>query len=167
MRMQVQPLASFIGLRILAGKVQIRSCCGCGCRPAAVAPIQPLAEEPPYTTGAALRKRENEERKILSRCSPVAKWLRDLALSLMWCSCHSWPGNFCVPWTQPATHFLFSRKNSLGLLKLVLCFHYLSLFVCVGIQFFFYFDHALGPHAFPYSPCLRKEHFALLSLFFF
>ena len=33
------------------------------CRPAAVAPIGPLAWEPPYAVGAALKKEKEEEKK--------------------------------------------------------------------------------------------------------
>ena len=34
-----------------------------GRRPAAVAPIQPLAWEPPYATGMALKRQENKEKR--------------------------------------------------------------------------------------------------------
>ena len=33
------------------------------CRPAATAPIGPLAWEPPYATGAAIKKKEKEKEK--------------------------------------------------------------------------------------------------------
>ena len=35
------------------------------CRLAATAPIQPLAREPPYAVGAALRKQTNEKGRLL------------------------------------------------------------------------------------------------------
>ena len=35
------------------------------CRPAAAAPIGPLAWEPPYAVGAALKKKENKRKKNL------------------------------------------------------------------------------------------------------
>ena len=34
------------------------------CRPTAVAPIRPLAQEPPYAAGAALEKTEREKRNL-------------------------------------------------------------------------------------------------------
>ena len=56
MRLWVQSLASLSGLRIW-------SCCELWCRPAAVAPIWPLAWELPYATGAALKRKENNNFK--------------------------------------------------------------------------------------------------------
>ena len=38
---------------------QIWHCCGCGCRPAAAAPIQPLAWKLPYAPGVAIKRQEN------------------------------------------------------------------------------------------------------------
>ena len=38
--------------------LRIRRCCELGCRPAALAPIGPLAWEPPYAMGAALKKKK-------------------------------------------------------------------------------------------------------------
>ena len=35
------------------------------CRPAATAPIQPLAWEPPYDTGAALKSKKQTQKEIL------------------------------------------------------------------------------------------------------
>ena len=49
MRMWVRSLASISRLRIWR-------CCELWCRPAAVAPILPLAWAPPYAAGAALKK---------------------------------------------------------------------------------------------------------------
>ena len=49
------------------------------CRLAAVALIQPLAWEPPYDAGAALKKIKER-----SRSSLVAQWVEDLALLLLW-----------------------------------------------------------------------------------
>ena len=40
------------------------------CRPAAVAPIQPLAWEPPYATGVALKK---QKKKKKFKCYPLRK----------------------------------------------------------------------------------------------
>ena len=48
-RMQVQSLASFSELRIWC------------CRPAAAAPIQPLAMELPYAVGVTVKKKKEEE----------------------------------------------------------------------------------------------------------
>ena len=69
--MRVRSLASISGLRIWRS----RSCC-VGCRlgldlallwlwhrPAAVAPIGPLAWEPPYAVGAALKRQKETEKK--------------------------------------------------------------------------------------------------------
>ena len=36
------------------------------CRPAAVAPIRPLAWEPPYAAGVALKKQKKKRRRILA-----------------------------------------------------------------------------------------------------
>ena len=70
MRTHIRSQAPLSGLRI-------RCCCGCGvgrsqgldlallwlwCRPAATAQIRPLALEPPYALGAAL-KRQKEKKK--------------------------------------------------------------------------------------------------------
>ena len=63
------------------------------CRPAATAPIRPLARESPYATGAALEKKKKKKvpnitwnlfilKKITSEVHPVAWWVKDLALSL-------------------------------------------------------------------------------------
>ena len=65
-RLQVGSLASLTGLRI-----DVALSCGVGhrlsldpellwlwCRPAIVAPIQPLAWEPPYAVGAALKRQK-------------------------------------------------------------------------------------------------------------
>ena len=34
------------------------------CRPAAVAPIRPLAREPPYAEGAALKRQKKKKKKV-------------------------------------------------------------------------------------------------------
>ena len=39
------------------------SCCGCGCRLVATAPIQPLAWEVPYAVGAALKKQQQKQQQ--------------------------------------------------------------------------------------------------------
>ena len=41
--------------------------CGCGCRPAAVTPIRPLARELPYATGAALKRHKRERERERER----------------------------------------------------------------------------------------------------
>ena len=51
MRLQVRSLTSFSGLRI-------RRCREQWCRLEAIAPIQPLAWELPYATGAALKRKK-------------------------------------------------------------------------------------------------------------
>ena len=79
-------------------------------RPAAAAPIGPLAKELAYAAGVALKKivkffQDN------ARCwsSLVAQWVKDLALSLLWCGFYPWPGNSHIPWA-PAPHPL--KENS-------------------------------------------------------
>ena len=43
---------------------RIAHCCGSGVgRPAATAPIQPLAWEPPYAAGAALKGQKTKDKK--------------------------------------------------------------------------------------------------------
>ena len=54
MRMWVRSLAALSGLRI-------RHCSELWCRPAAAAPIRPLAWELPYATGTALKSRGKKE----------------------------------------------------------------------------------------------------------
>ena len=48
----------------VANMAWILNCCGCGCRLAAVAPIHPLAWDPPYATGVALKKKKKHTQKI-------------------------------------------------------------------------------------------------------
>ena len=84
MRTWVQFLGLLNGLRIqhcreLGCRLQtlawIGHCCGCGGvgRPAAIAPIRPLAWERPYAMGAALkrqkrkRKEKRKEKKIFKK----------------------------------------------------------------------------------------------------
>ena len=55
MRLQVQSLASLLGLRIGHCSDYALSL-----RPAAVAPIRPLAWEPPYAAGAALKRQKKK-----------------------------------------------------------------------------------------------------------
>jgi len=60
MKTQVGFLVSLSGLRIWC-------CCELWCRPAAVALIQPLAWEPPYGVGMALKRQNKNENNIFSR----------------------------------------------------------------------------------------------------
>ena len=73
MRFRVRSLASLSGLRIW----RCSELCGIGrslgldlmllwlwCRPAAIAPIEPLAWEPPYAAGAALKSRKKKKKAI-------------------------------------------------------------------------------------------------------
>ena len=70
-RLQVRSLAPLSGLRI-----SVAVSCGVGhrhgsdptllwlwCKPAAPAPIRPLAWEPPYAMGAALRRQKTKDKK--------------------------------------------------------------------------------------------------------
>ena len=79
MRMQVRFLALLSGLRI-------RSCyesCGIGCssrllwpwcRPAAIAPILPLAWETPYAVGAALKRQKKNPNQTKNKTLPICPW---------------------------------------------------------------------------------------------
>ena len=59
LRLRVRSLALLSGLGI-------RRCCELWCRLAATVPIKPLAWEPPYDTGAALKK-DKKKKKIKPR----------------------------------------------------------------------------------------------------
>ena len=69
------------------------------CRPAATAPIQPLAWELLYAPGAAQIKKLGS--------SLLVPWVKDLALSLqqlgslLWCGFSPLPGNFHTPQVWP------------------------------------------------------------------
>ena len=70
MRLWVRPLASLSGLRICAVGCGVGYRCGSDpellwlwCRPAAVTPIGHLAWEPPYATGAALKKTKKKKER--------------------------------------------------------------------------------------------------------
>ena len=39
--------------------------------------------------------------KKRGRTPPVAQWVKDLALSLLWCRFDLWPGKFHMPCAQP------------------------------------------------------------------
>ena len=65
MKTQVESLASPSGLRIwrcyelwCRSQMQLKS--GCCCGAAATTPIQPLASEPPYATGEALKRQTTQ-----------------------------------------------------------------------------------------------------------
>ena len=90
--MQVQSLALLSGLRI-------RCCVGYSCsvdlallwlwcRPAAAAPIQPLAWEPPYASGMALKRQKKKKKK--EKNSLVAQQVKDPSLSLPWLGLQLW-----------------------------------------------------------------------------
>ena len=71
MRLQVQSLASISGLRIrrchelwCGSQTRLRSgVAWLWCRPAATAPIRPVAWEPPHAAGVALEKAERPKKK--------------------------------------------------------------------------------------------------------
>ena len=48
--------------------------CGVGRRPAATAPIRPLAWEPPYTTGVALKRQKKKKKKSKSYHTPNSQF---------------------------------------------------------------------------------------------
>ena len=45
------------------GAARILYCCGCGCKPAAVARMRPLARELPYAAGATVKNKKRERQK--------------------------------------------------------------------------------------------------------
>ena len=47
----------------LAQGLRVRHCCELWCRPAATAPIRPLAWDSPYATGAALKRQKTKKEK--------------------------------------------------------------------------------------------------------
>ena len=51
------------------------------CRPVATVLIRPLAGEPPYTAGVALKKKK---KRLLPRSFHVVQWVKEPALSLLW-----------------------------------------------------------------------------------
>ena len=62
-------------------------CCSCGCRPPATAPIQPLAWEPPFAEGVALKDKKKKKRK------EKKTWyfkLRNLAVFCVWEDARVW-----------------------------------------------------------------------------
>ena len=99
MRLQVQSLALISGLRI-----SVAVSCSVGrrpgsdpallwpwCRPAATALIRPLAWEPPYATGAALKGQKTKKKQTNSHCVP-AEWVALWRLEL-WCRSQMWLGS--------------------------------------------------------------------------
>ena len=71
MRMWVRSLASLGGLRIWHCHELVGGRRGLDlallwlwCRLAAIAPIRPLAQEPPCATGAALKKKQEKKKRI-------------------------------------------------------------------------------------------------------
>ena len=60
MRLQDQTLVLLSGLRI-------QLCCELWCRPAATARMRPLAWEPPYAVGAALKNKKKQKKKEKKR----------------------------------------------------------------------------------------------------
>ena len=73
-------------------------------RPAAVAPIGPLAWEPPYVMGAALKSGKKKKKKYLRTVPTVAQQVKNLVLSQLWCRLqlqlkfNLWPGNLHMSW---------------------------------------------------------------------
>ena len=76
MRLRVGSLASISGLRIRSG-IAVSRAVGHGrgldpvflwlwCRPAATALIRPLANEPPYAAGAALKGQKTKKKKLIN-----------------------------------------------------------------------------------------------------
>ena len=52
------------------------------CRSAAVAPIRPLAWEPPYAVGAALKRQKDTHKQKIEGVPIVAQWVKNPTLSL-------------------------------------------------------------------------------------
>ena len=66
------------------------------CRLAAIALIRPLAWEPPYAAGAALKKKSKRPKKKKRFYLVTA-----VAQVLLWCGFNPWPRKFNVPWMWP------------------------------------------------------------------
>ena len=75
MRMWVWSLVSLSGLRI-------QHCHEWWCRPAAVAPIWPLALELPYAAGVALKSKKKKERKKNPTKHPKPTWFYIYSISI-------------------------------------------------------------------------------------
>ena len=91
------------------------------CRPPAAAPIRPLAWEPLYSVGAAIkRKKKNKKRSSL-----VVQQVKDPALSLqlgplLWCGFSPWPSNIHMLWAVPKNHAPPQKNpNNIYLVKLI------------------------------------------------
>ena len=69
------------------------------CKPAAITLIRPLAWEPPYAVGAAL-KGQKDKKKLLKLHSLLAWGFKDLVLLLLWHGFDPLPGNFSMPPVQ-------------------------------------------------------------------
>ena len=52
-------------LKALLSELRIQCCCELWCRPAAVAPLRPLAWEPPYAKGVALKRKKKDPRESI------------------------------------------------------------------------------------------------------
>ena len=113
MRLWVWSLPSLSGLRI-------RHCCGLWCRPAAIAPIWPLAWEPPCAAGAALKSKKKRKKKkkkkmrYLGSSSPVpVLWL--LSVEKLPGNSRSsntpWPGSLGPESQQRCPFFSFLGKR--------------------------------------------------------
>ena len=63
------------------------------CRPAAVAPIRPLARELPHATNTALKTKKFKKLKNLCKNIefPMWQWVKDLALLQLWHRLQLWP----------------------------------------------------------------------------
>ena len=82
-------------------------------RLAATAPIRPLAWEPPYATGAALKKIKKKKKKkdLLLKHHRIkingqggfssGLAVKDPVLLLLWQGFSPWPGDFHMPQAQP------------------------------------------------------------------
>ena len=51
------------------------------CRPAAVVPIQPLAWEPPYAVGAALKRQKKKKLYLIEQTNEGNGFVKDIASS--------------------------------------------------------------------------------------
>ena len=99
---------------------QIWHCCGCGVhRPVAITPIQRLAWEPPYATGAALVGERKEFDFLTAEAQVTADaqlpslaqhcGLKDLALPQLLLRFSPWLGKFHMP--RGCSHLKIEKKK--------------------------------------------------------
>ena len=59
------------------------------------------------TTGSHIRSNTHKKKNLLLGSSLVALWVKDLALSMLWCEFNPWPRNFHMLWEWTTKIYLF------------------------------------------------------------